>query len=213
MISPEPSGISNPGKTPGAVTIALAIGHEPAKAGAVGEVKDREGKLVKVSEYAFNVIVSGKVRAMLAAEPAVHVLDFRRHLVGGYSKLPKAINAAGAEFAVELHFNAADNAAASGCEMLYWHTSQRSKVFAGVLQTRVRLALGNRDRALKPIDATGRGAPFLRGTNCPAVIAEPFFGSNTADMRNAMDKIDDLAAAYADGILEIARMIKEGAHQ
>jgi len=43
---------------------------------------------------------------------------------------------------------------------------------------------------------------FLRGTHCPAVICEPFFGSNPGDWQTAKDKKTNIARAIAEGILE-----------
>jgi N-acetylmuramoyl-L-alanine amidase len=122
----------------------------------------------------------------------------------------KFVNGLKVDFALELHFNAAENPQAHGCEMLFWHRSEKSRLFASALQGAVVTALQTRDRGIKPIVQGGRGAPFLNRTTMPAVIAEPFFGSNFMEMQNAMDNVDRLAAAYAAGLKQIAAMIRKG---
>jgi N-acetylmuramoyl-L-alanine amidase len=41
---------------------------------------------------------------------------------------------------------------------------------------------------------------FLRKTPCPAVIAEPFFGSNPSDVALMQSDLSKLAAVIAEGI-------------
>jgi N-acetylmuramoyl-L-alanine amidase len=192
------------------VAIALVIGHDPKEHGAVGTCRASDGKEIKVSEYAYNVVVGSKVRALLAADQDLRVHDVRRHLRGGYMGMVKFVNGLKVDFALELHFNAAENPQAHGCEMLFWHRSEKSRAFAGVLQEAVTGAMQAHDRGIKPIIQGGRGAPFLNRTAMPAVIAEPFFGSNFSEMQKAMDNVDRLAAAYAAGLKQIAAMIREG---
>lgn len=192
------------------VSMALVVGHEPKAQGAAGRVTGTDGKEMTVSEYPYNVLVSAKVRALLAGERGLVVHDVRRHICGGYSGMIGFVNGLKVDFALELHFNAAENPQANGCEMLFWHTSERSRAFAGVMQAAVRGRWLLADRGIKPIITGGRGAPFLSRTKMPAVIAEPFFGSNRKEMQDAMDRVDTLAAGYADGLRTIAEMIRHG---
>jgi N-acetylmuramoyl-L-alanine amidase len=54
---------------------------------------------------------------------------------------------------------------------------------------------------LVPIKTTSqRGGQFLRGTHCPAVICEPFFGSNQAEWTYFAGHQQELAQVIADGI-------------
>jgi N-acetylmuramoyl-L-alanine amidase len=63
---------------------------------------------------------------------------------------------------------------------------------------------GIRARGVKtPID--GRGDAFLKLTHCPAVIAEPFFGSNAHDWATIQSRADSLVSALADGIASYHR--------
>jgi len=108
------------------------------------------------------------------------------------------------DFAVELHFNSADSPLANGYEFLYWHKSKRSKqiceLFRGVFTKKYP---SHNDRGIKGLTQESRGALFTRLTSMPAVILEPFFGSNKreweyfSESRGAMM---DLVNAYADAI-------------
>lgn len=191
------------------ITIALVVGHEPGKPGASGRYLDAFGREREVNEYAFNTVVSREVRNMLYSEAGLQVIDIRRQAAGGYGKLPGAVNETMADFALELHFNAA-TPTATGTETLYWHRSARGKQFAAIVQRHMLVALQLRDRGIKPIDEDGRGGWFLGRTSMPAVIAEPFFGSNPQEMGHAMLHTETLAAAYAAAIREIAGEIRKG---
>jgi N-acetylmuramoyl-L-alanine amidase len=190
--------------------VALVIGHDPKESGAQGEFTATDGTRVKVSEYPYNVVVSGKVRQRLSAEKGIHIHDVRRHLCGGYHGMVRHVNGIDPAFAVELHFNAADDPKANGTETLFWHASERSRELATIFQAAVITRWQLRDRGLKPINLGERGAPFLRGTRCPAIICEPFFGSNAKEMQHAMDRVDQLAAAYADAIVTAAEHFRTG---
>lgn len=100
--------------------------------------------------------------------------------------------------AVELHFNSA-GPDAHGSEMLYWHTSNKSKELAEFLQEAVIREFGTRDRGARPRDLESRGSLFLRATHCPAVICEPFFGSNEQEWDDFKNDFDSLGMALAEG--------------
>lgn len=106
--------------------------------------------------------------------------------------------------AIELHFNAA-TPSANGHEFLYWHTSKEGLDMAQAF----RMAMLEdwphaRDRGVKSKDGTDRGAGFLSKTPCPAVILEPFFGSNSEDWQRFGGNHLALATTYAKAVLTIA---------
>jgi hypothetical protein len=115
----------------------------------------------------------------------------------------------GADVCVELHFNAGPPTA-HGMEYLHWPRSTggirlarelvaaQSAAFPG---SRVRHGDGLVSRG------TGAGSVFLRITHCPAVITEPFFGSNAEEVARYMggDGPRRMAEAYADGIANFWR--------
>ena len=84
--------------------------------------------------------------------------------------------------AIELHFNSA-SPTASGCEMLYYHNSTQGKRLATMLQREVIVEYNTKNRGIKPMQRFSRGGGFLVKTKGPAVICEPFFGSNEREWR------------------------------
>jgi N-acetylmuramoyl-L-alanine amidase len=181
--------------------VALCVGHSRLVNGRV------EGGAVSVGGCSEHSYWSGTVQiiatALAAGGIASAIID--RYQGEGYGAamrcLAGRVRELKAACAVELHFNDSDNPRACGHEWLYWHASERSKALADALET--SLAYGVRDltaRGLKPITAADRGAEFLRLTHCPAVIAEPFFGSNSGDWKTAVDRQNKIACAIASGI-------------
>jgi N-acetylmuramoyl-L-alanine amidase len=57
-----------------------------------------------------------------------------------------------------------------------------------------------KDRGIKGKGPRDRGSYFLRKTHCPAVITEPFFGSNQQEWADWGDAQERLAQIYAAGI-------------
>jgi N-acetylmuramoyl-L-alanine amidase len=107
----------------------------------------------------------------------------------------------GATLAIELHFNSSDSPASNGHEFLHWHASVKGKALAAAIDAQFDSLLpGIRHRSLVAITAQDRGAQFLRGTHCPAVIVESFFGSNAQDLSDGMAQRATIARAIACGI-------------
>lgn len=106
----------------------------------------------------------------------------------------------GATGAVELHFNSAIPAA-HGHEWLHWHESVGGRYLAQHLNRCMTAACPtHKARGLVAIGPKDRGAEFLRCTPCPAVIAEPYFGSNAQEWAWAVNHQHELAQVIADGI-------------
>lgn len=101
--------------------------------------------------------------------------------------------------AIELHFNSA-SPTASGCEMLYYHSSTQGKRLATMLQREVIVEYNTKNRGIKPMQRFSRGGGFLVKTKCPSVICEPFFGSNEREWRMFSTSRSLLARVYARGI-------------
>ncbi len=177
--------------------VALVVGHSSRSPGAV-HAKSR------TSEFAFNSKVLARVKTMLDAGKRVDAFLFFREAdrsnSAAYSRLPGRINAERPDLILEAHFNAAAFTA-RGTEMLYAAGSSNGERFARLLQTRVVAALGTRDRGVLPRTAKDRGGFLLVSTRAPAVIAEPFFGSNEDDWAKAQGAgAERLAEAYAGAI-------------
>lgn len=97
---------------------------------------------------------------------------------------------------IELHFNAA-GATARGHE---WFHNDTGEGFASALDQVFRSSIAEVPaRGTTNRHRSGNGSQFLGGAPCPAVIGEPFFGSNDADWAVGLQK-ERLATAYAIGI-------------
>jgi hypothetical protein len=84
-------------------------------------------------------------------------------------------------------------------------------VAAGCLDKAMRAAFpGSLPRGCKPITAKDNGAGFVRLTPCPAVIAEPFFGTNRNDWEEVAGRPETLAAAIAVGLRAAHDIFKKG---
>jgi hypothetical protein len=77
----------------------------------------------------------------------------------------------------ELHFNAF-SATSTGTETLF--ATETGREVAAKVQAAMVSALGLRDRGLVH-RSTGRGADSLLSGKAPAVLVEPYFGSNPKD--------------------------------
>jgi N-acetylmuramoyl-L-alanine amidase len=187
---------------PQSANVALCIGHSRKIAGRI------EGGAVsvgKVNEHTYNLDLAKRIQRWLSD------FDIDSFLVSeyegnGYTAAQKwlagQLKAKGATLAIELHFNSADYPTATGHEWLFWASSSKGRLLAKELDAMMLQMFPDfRQRGIKPIGGDERGGAFLRLTHCPAVISEPFFGSNSKDWSEiAVAKKEDLAQAIALGI-------------
>lgn len=187
-------------KTP---LIALCVGHSRKIAGlAEGGAVTHDGTM---NEWRWNTGMAELIAKHLHAH-SVRSVIVSEYEGAGYGAamrwLASHLKGLGVTAAIELHFNSADNENATGHEWLYWHRSKAGERLAQFLEQEMNLTgTGIKSRGAKPIHE-GRGAEFLRLTHCPAVIAEPFFGSNPRDWKAARLFRPNIARAIAEGILE-----------
>lgn len=114
------------------------------------------------------------------------------------------------DFAVELHFNCADTGAARGFEFLYWRTSKKGQAIASVFQQTFKNKFPeNLSRGSKGLSKEDRGGLFVRLPSMPAVILEPFFGSNTREWEIFGSEYGQklLGETYAEAIVESVRSL------
>ncbi len=183
--------------------VALCVGHSRKING------HPEGGAVSVgavSEWTYNRELAGMIRDILA-ESRVASRIYSDYDGGWYGTaqrwLASVLRLDHVTLAIELHFNASDSPAATGHEWLYWGTSKAGKRLAESIAAEMSLALPElKSRGIKPKTSSDRGAEFLKGTHCPAIIAEPFFGSNPTDWQTAVERKPAIARAIAAGILD-----------
>ena len=158
------------------LNVAICVGH--SREGDTGAVS-----CGGINEWTYNKKVAEYLKSDLQ-EYGINsfVVDKYGGTYGSYTSainwLTKHLKEQKASIAVELHFNASDNSKANGMEMLYWNTSRIGLSLAEYLLRGCKKYFPMiKNRGIKKRDTGDRGATFLRKTHCPAVIAEPFFGS------------------------------------
>lgn len=175
--------------------VGLIIGHKASSQGA----SSSEGR-ARLTEYKFNEELAHAIAKQFDSVPDITPVVVYRNT---YSELPNDINQLGVDFAISLHCNAF-NTEASGTEVLYYHSSERGKELAEILQACLVGVLALPDRGIKPKHSEDRGGYLLRETNMPCVIAEPFFIDNQIDLIAAGVRYEQLVQAYTTAILTFA---------
>lgn len=173
--------------------IAVVVGHN---AKAQGAVRTTDG----VTEFEWN---SNLAELIQDGEPN-GVRIFHRVPEGGYSaeiaRVYGQVNTWDADVSIELHFNGGP-ATARGCETLTSGTSG-SMLLAKEIHKQIVTDLPVKDRGIKVLSkGSGRGWQSLWVGRAPAVLLEPYFGSNIADCHMA----DDYRSVLAESILDGAR--------
>lgn len=179
--------------------VAICVGH--SRAGDKGAAN-----VLGIYEWHFNKPLADRV-AELIRDSGHMASIISRYAGNSYGTamvdVAKQLKTICADVALELHFNSASSASATGFEFLCWHSSKRSNALATSMQEAFQKAFPDqRDRGVKLNTPVDRGSRFLQETHCPAVICEPFFGSNPKDTAFFYEHREELAKAYADGILD-----------
>ena len=182
--------------------VAIIVGHNERREGAQAIYP------LNQSEFDFNNSVA---KAMLQAARG-HNLElkiFNRYYQRSYSReireVYARVNAWDADYSTELHFNSGPFTA-KGTEVLSSGSSGSLKlanatqdILCEVFQRR-----GRENRKVKVRRKGSRGYLSLVAGSAPAIIPEPFFGSNRADVRKMMSVgVEGLAAAYVRAFLAI----------
>lgn len=161
-----------------------------------------------VSEWDYNSILAAHLSDRLTRDDIDHIV-VRDYQYRSYSTamdwLAAHLKHEGCDLAIELHFNAA-GPSANGHEWLYWHRSDRGQEAASTLCSEFASAFPeSANRGAKAKGKGDRGATFLRKTHCPAVICEPFFGSNAAEWATFDQQQSAIADAYAAAICSLSQ--------
>lgn len=167
--------------------VAIVIGHN---ARAQGAIRVTDGR----TEFDWN----GELAELIKQHDASAVGIFRRERGGGYSaeidRVYAQTDAWGADCTVELHFNGSENPKSNGCLMLSSGTKGSMKLSTSMQKHCVGV-LGNADRGVRVIGRRDRGGRSLWQGRAPAVLIEPYFGSNARECQIAGTHMDELAEA------------------
>ena len=192
-VKDEPEPIINTKKP----RLVIDIGHRASAPGACS-------KKFKICEFPLNTEIANLIKPLIKS--AEVIITSRDPNSDGQSALAAKINALKPDFVLSLHANAA-SPAAEGTEMLYFHTSEKSKQMAGIYQKHVLAAFGFKDRKILPRKGSDRGGALLQYTHAPTVLTEPFFLSNDKETEQVLNNKSLLAKAYADAVEEIVKVI------
>lgn len=169
--------------------VAICIGHNSRNKGAFSLYLNQ-------SEFDYNT----RIAKLVKDEMPDCIEVFNRFYENSYSReienLAKRVNLNEFDLVVELHFNAAVPSA-RGCEALYYHNSILGKKYADSFCEAITYEYFSENRGSKPLSLeTDRGFLFVQKMKAPAIILEPFFGSNS-EAKNFIN-----AQRYADTIVK-----------
>lgn len=185
--------------------LAVVIGHNSQSQGAV---RPDTGE----TEYVFNSRIALWMEELARKMyPDMEIRTFRRQPMGSYrreiNRVYDQTDAWGAHLTMELHFNSAASAAATGTETLTSGTPA-SMAAAVAVNDEVVAALGLRDRGVKT-RREGRGSQSLISGRAPAILVEPFFGSSNKGQQATDEEHEEraLALAYVKGAAQALQVM------
>lgn len=170
--------------------IAIVVGHTSRSQGAVS--------IDGTSEFAWN----SRLAQMIHDENPNTTRIFNRPAHLGYSRgidfCYSEVDRWGAKCSVELHFNSNAKRGPSGVLTLSSGTPG-SLDLAREVHSRCVAVMETRDRGVEVRTRHMRGGRSLWQGKSPAIMAEPFFGSNPEDWRRANARMEYLAEAIYRG--------------
>lgn len=179
--------------------VAICVGHS--------RIGDRGAVSVgKVSEWVYNSEVAEALRWKLerAGVEVDIISSYPRQTYRAAMKwLAGRMQGKEYDCTVELHFNSSGKAA-NGYEYLHLKGSTLGKRLALCLSAAHNRIVGGhqRNRGVHQVSAGQRGYSFLKSVPPPAVICEPFFGSNEDEWRMYANECEKLAGIYFEGIMD-----------
>lgn len=179
--------------------VAICVGH--SRIGDKGALS-----VGGVDEWRYNKKVADILQNHLRHQ-GVQSVVFDDYPAESYSRamdwLGQSVAKEKCDIAIELHFNSYSSTKAEGYEYLYYHASNNGRRLAEYFRkAQSETFKVQKDRGIKPIEADGRGAGFLRSVAPPAVICEPFFGSSPKEWILMENKHSLLADVYARAIVD-----------
>lgn len=153
--------------------VAIVVGHTAWSKGAQSPYLP--------AEYDYNLEVANKLKQYGSN---YDVFTHRTYSVGYYNmwrETAAKINSQNYDLVIELHYNAA-SPVAHGTETLYYFNSKKGKQYAQIFSQQISEDFGTKLRGIqgvKPlVNKNDRGFYAVYLPKPPALIVEPFFGSN-----------------------------------
>lgn len=181
----------------GAIKLAIVVGHNARQQGA-------ERQDTGESEYSWNTRLATFIVELSREFPQLAVKVFHRKYKGSYrrelTEVYGRVDAWGADYSVELHFNSHTTESATGTEVLS-SGSNGSLRLCNALQDEMLDALGLKDRGTKVV-RTGRGSLSLIVGRAAAALLEPFFASSPLGLAatDTEGEMRNLARAVLRGV-------------
>ena len=170
----------------------------------IGHTKDSKGasSLYLPAEFDYNSKVAKELKRL---NP--HMYDVFEHdtYKYGYTKMVQKvsdkINQGKYDLVIELHYNAA-SPSANGCETLYYFSSQKGREYAIKFSAGIAGGMKVHNRGIRALVNSGdRGFQAVFTPKPPALILEPFFGTNAMDCSKFANR-ENVYAAVINAIVE-----------
>jgi len=182
--------------------VALVVGHEEYRQGAIGA----KG----ISEWIFWKAFLEENIAEFAKVCDVKIF-LRDSKTSGYNakmrQLHHRIDDWGADITISFHFNASASSKASGFEVLAYAKSDVSKKIAKIFIDEFEKNELGRNRGLKPVTRKERGGGFLAKGKSKCILVEPFFAKDQGEFMPKKAKRRALAKAISDGIAQSLNLV------
>lgn len=176
--------------------VAICVGHSRSNDSGARSVGG-------MSEWEYNnavaIFLNEKLKMQGIASEVVNSYPFKT-----YSKSMSWLRERtwGFDCVIELHFNSYSSTAAKGFEYLYCHSSEAGEQLAQeFLDQHSTTIPAQTNRGVKPIQIGDRGWGFVSKTRPPAVICEPFFGSNPGEWVLYDGNQEQLAEVYTEALV------------
>jgi len=168
--------------------IALSVGHGQAwEDGVIVDDPGAEHAAIGVSEFKTCKRIYRILFALLYEYHDISILEVPINIP--LAQRVQTINDSHVgheiDLAIELHNNGFEDRSVDGTETFYWPSSISGKAWAQKIQEFMVAEIGLNDRGAKPHTDPKRNG-FVRKTDMPAVLVEPFFITNDATAKEIL---------------------------
>lgn len=151
--------------------VALIIGHNKRSKGAYSTIVG--------SEYDYWKNIAEKIKEKIPGMVDVYERKPNQSYIPEMNEVLKELNKNDYKFCLELHYNAAEDKRAHGCECLVYYKNEEAKKLARNFLERLNVKFGSKIRGLIEVqDSKIRGGYGICNSKDTYILVEPFFGSN-----------------------------------